>query len=538
MGLTQQQKLDAWRAKKAAEKAAQDAKVRGYHRPSPSACAPMPHHKFRANTRPAVRPPMQAGRVPMKRVVANYGRPHAKRPVETTGGQAQPKRSRSPVPDPVHSSLSTNPLVQRAQAGGAGFGSYVDTQLASAQSSRMGPTGAAGGSATRQLKEHLKEQLETEERRAAGANGSNNTPAETAAKVDTSLKPRLCDIDVQLDAPACPATSTAGWASTAVQVDTVSTIAIETQTEPSPELLLDPPISCGTQTDPPTEMMVENIGCQCDGEHTSSAVHPPSTDESTLEEELDAGETAALDPFAFQETEEETAAPAPATEIDTQRADAQRAEEVAQRKEELLAESAANAERAALAEASEAVIKLEKAQGQIVNLEFANDLLVQQVGDVKNQLKNIGSKELAARHALTKLQQDHQQEVARWQKMMDSTVQSVQGQMQQLLEGTTQKISALQQQVQHKDAQIAHLLQQCAQWEASAEQAAAAETAAASADGLGNEAEMDADAIFAAVDSVEEEEEEEEEEEDGEGEVVETRHEDEEMLSSEVQIPR
>lgn len=33
MGLTQQQKLDAWRAKKAAEQAAADAKVRGIHLP-------------------------------------------------------------------------------------------------------------------------------------------------------------------------------------------------------------------------------------------------------------------------------------------------------------------------------------------------------------------------------------------------------------------------------------------------------------------------------------------------------------------------
>ena len=438
----------------------------------------------------------------MKRVVANYGRPHAKRPVETGGAEVQPKRACSPV--------ATNPLVHHAQAGGTGFGSYVD-KLVDAQASRAG---AAGPSVTRQLKDHLKEQLEAEERRAAGVNVDTTVPAASVG-ADTDTEPKFCDNEMQTD--ACPLKSEPVLASAAVQVDTVPTVAIETQTDAPPEPQLDPVINCGTQTDPPPQSEMAEIGCQCDDEPAVPAAHSPPTDESVSMEQADEKEnradkeeTQAGDPFAFAETEEEAAAPAPATAINggTQ----QRTEEITRRKEELIAESAAIAERAALAEASEATAKLEKAQGQIVSLEFANDLLMQQVGEVKNQLKTVGDKELAARQALTKLQQDHEKEVARWQTMMDSTVQSVQGQMTQLIEGSTQKISVLQQQVQQKDAQLAQLWQKCADLEE-------AQAAAASADELQmdtDDAEMDADAIFAAVDSVEEEDEDEDEEEEEE----------------------
>lgn len=447
----------------------------------------------------------------MKRVVANYGRPHAnKRPIETVGAGARPKRSRSPVAaDAAKDSSSADPLVQHALAAGPGFGSYVD-KLVGSQAAGM-PSGADSNT-TRQLKEHLKEQLEAEERRAAGTNPIPAVVVGAATDSKADAMPKFCDTEVQTIAYSCPLIPTATSATVAVQVDPVWTVAIETQTDLSPEPQPDPAVNCATQTDSPPVLMCVDHGCQCDDIPVNLTIKRPS--DAPLEQ-AGADEASEDDPFAFTETEENTASPTPEDDGSVQKAQARQAEDVARRKEELLAESAKSAEHAALVEATEAAAKAEKAQSQIVSLEFANDVLMQQVGETKDQLKRLGDKELAARQALAKLQQDHAKEVERWQTMMDSTVQSVQGQMSQLLQGTTQKIAALQQQVQHKDAQISQLRQQCADLEASAtahRQAAEAAAAQTSADELSNDAEMDADAIFAAVDSVEEEEEEEEEE--------------------------
>lgn len=442
----------------------------------------------------------------MKRVKANYGRPHAKRPVDVgSGAETKSKRSCSPRAEPVDSSSSTNPLVQHAHAGGHAFGRYVDNFV-----DAHGTTEGKGGSATRQLKEQLKEQLEAEERRVTGA---NLTPAGSAHD-DTAAK--FCDCEMQTDVSVCPPTPAPVLASAAVQVGTRPTVAVETQTDVSPVPGLgdhQPAINCATQT----ESLLVEIGCQCGG------VEQASADEGGKIEPVDT---------ARETTEAGSPTPGAKRDGSTQQADPQQAEVIAQQTGKLSSEGAVGAMNAAMVEASRTAANLEKAHGQIVNLEFANDLLMQQVGEVKNQLKSMSSKELAARQALAKLQQDHEKEVARWQKLMDSTVQNVQGQMSQLLEGTTQKISVLQQQAQHKDAQIAQLREQCTDLEASVyahKQAAdaAAETAS-SAHEQEDDVEMDADAIFAAVDGVEEEEYDDDVEEDED----EARHTDDETMPS------
>jgi hypothetical protein len=524
----------------------------------------------------------------MKRMVANYGRPHAnKRPAELASS-AEAKQKRSCSPRAAGASAAHNPLVQRAQqAGGAGFGSYVDKLVGS---QAAGGASAPGGSATRQLKEQLKEQLEAEERRSTSpatpaaattddAPGACSEPSECDTGTESEMQSDECSAAQGVDSEAhantaaapcpapAPATPAAALAESAVQVDSVPMIAVEIQTDAMPEPQLDPAVDCTTQTEPLAEKQLVEVACQCEAEPEAPATTVAETpaDESTPMEESDSDETpaadaaAATDPFAFPQDHEEveasaasssssvTAAAAPDGSTEQAQAqmqaqaqavaEAKRLAEMARRKKELLAESAANAERAAAAEATEAAAKLEKARGQVINLEFANDLLMQQVGELKNQLRSMGGKEQAARFALTKMQQDHTKEVARWQTMMDSTVQSVQGQMAQLLQGTTQKMSALQQQVQDKDAQLAQfaqLQQHCAQLEAVAaardRQSAAAAAAAADShrahdddedededededDEIGQE-EADADALFAAVDSVEEDDDDDDDEEE------------------------
>ena len=114
------------------------------------------------------------------------------------------------------------------------------------------------------------------------------------------------------------------------------------------------------------------------------------------------------------------------------------------------------AEATALA-AREAASGQAQLRAQITSLEFANDLLQQQLGEARNNCKALATKEQMARVALTNQQQGHAKEVKRWQEMMDSTVGTVQGQMQQVLEGTAAKIKSLQDAVAEKDAELAQL---------------------------------------------------------------------------------
>jgi len=149
----------------------------------------------------------------------------------------------------------------------------------------------------------------------------------------------------------------------------------------------------------------------------------------------------ANDPFAFGD---DSAAGASAAD------DADAAAAVARRKEQLLAEATALAAR-------EAASGQAQLRAQITSLEFANDLLLQQLGEARNNCKALATKEQMARVALTNQQQGHAKEVKRWQEMMDSTVGTVQGQMQQVLEGTAAKIKSLQDAVAEKDAELAQL---------------------------------------------------------------------------------
>eukprot|EP01048_Picozoa_sp_COSAG05_P012074 COSAG05_NODE_1184_length_5590_cov_57.730468_5_plen_709_part_00 len=100
------------------------------------------------------------------------------------------------------------------------------------------------------------------------------------------------------------------------------------------------------------------------------------------------------------------------------------------------AEAAAAAAAVAAAEAVSNELR-----GQVTNLEFANEILTQQVAEAKRSLARHDS------HSSKQLQQAtaaHAQEVAKWKSMMDSTVSTVQAQMKQVMEGSQKKIARLE----------------------------------------------------------------------------------------------
>ena len=367
----------------------------------------------------------------MNRLAANYGRPHAaamKRPAEAktvdTEANKRPRAAAAAAASAGSNAAAgvANPLlVERAAlAGGAGFGSYVN---------KMMGQGVADALATRQLKEQLKEQLEAEARRAdapaaagadamsedeghgdearaeAAAGGAPAAAAAVTAAAATSLIKTFAESAVQVEPTPT--------AAIAVQADAppTPTAAVEMQTDATPEPELPAPAECAdsvAQTEQPATQL--EIGCQCDpapepeAGTEAAAAAPEEDDMATGDDIAEPQPATASDPFVFPADDD-----AAASSSGTVDAEAQKQEEMARRKAELLAESTA----AAAEEASEAVLKLEKATGQIVNLEFANDLLMQQVGEAKNQLRAVATKEQAARVALGNMKEGHAKEVAR-----------------------------------------------------------------------------------------------------------------------------
>jgi hypothetical protein len=110
--------------------------------------------------------------------------------------------------------------------------------------------------------------------------------------------------------------------------------------------------------------------------------------------------------------------------------------------------------------ASSTAEEVERLSKQVVSLEFANDVLMQQLGEARSKLAKHAA---SSKRAMEGAASAHAQEVGRWKGMMDSTVSSVQAQMKQLLEGSGAKIKSLQQQLALSQQALAVAQQQSQQ---------------------------------------------------------------------------
>ena len=287
---------------------------------------------------------------------------------------------------------------------------------------------APGAAPIQELKVRLKEQLELEGQEQLADESCSHMAEDGGEEQEDEQEEEQDEQDEQEEEAAAAAEEEVPEAAPAAELPAaVTTVELVMQTEPPP-----PGVDMAAQTAPAERA---DAGCQCD-------IQPAA---AQAEADMDCDEAKkgddANDPFAFGD---DSAAGASAAD------DADAAAAVARRKEQLLAEATALAAR-------EAASGQAQLRAQITSLEFANDLLLQQLGEARNNCKALATKEQMARVALTNQQQGHAKEVKRWQEMMDSTVGTVQGQMQQVLEGTAAKIKSLQDAVAEKDAELAQL---------------------------------------------------------------------------------
>ena len=290
---------------------------------------------------------------------------------------------------------------------------------------------APGAAPIQELKVRLKEQLELEGQEQQLADESCSHMAEDGGEEQEEEQDEQ---EEQEEAAAAPEEEVPEAAPAAELPAAVTTVELVMQTEPPP-----PGVHMAAQT-APAEWA--DAGCQCDIQPAAAQAGAKGAAQADMDcDEAKKGDDA-NDPFAFGD--DSGAAGAGAAD------DADAAAAVARRKEQLLAEATALAAR-------EAASGQAQLRAQITSLEFANDLLLQQLGEARNNCKALATKEQMARVALTNQQQGHAKEVKRWQEMMDSTVGTVQGQMQQVLEGTAAKIKSLQDAVAEKDAELAQL---------------------------------------------------------------------------------
>ena len=289
---------------------------------------------------------------------------------------------------------------------------------------------APGAAPIQELKVRLKEQLELEGQEQL-ADESCSHMAEDGGEEQEEEQDEQ---DEQEEEAAAAAEEEVPEAAPAAELPAaVATVELVMQTEPPP-----PGVDMAAQTAPAERA---DAGCQCDIQPAAAQAEAKEAAQADMDcDEAKKGDDA-NDPFAFGD---DSAAGASAAD------DADATAAVARRKEQLLAEATALAAR-------EAASGQAQLRAQITSLEFANDLLLQQLGEARNNCKALATKEQMARVALTNQQQGHAKEVKRWQEMMDSTVGTVQGQMQQVLEGTAAKIKSLQDAVAEKDAELAQL---------------------------------------------------------------------------------
>ena len=99
-------------------------------------------------------------------------------------------------------------------------------------------------------------------------------------------------------------------------------------------------------------------------------------------------------------------------------------------------------------------VKLEEEK---ISLEYANDILLQQIAEVKGKLakqfQESGTKQAAVAEQNTR-------EVEKWKQLMDSSVSDVQKKMQQVMEGSVQKIQQVQAELEASQAEVDKLRRQ------------------------------------------------------------------------------
>jgi hypothetical protein len=107
-----------------------------------------------------------------------------------------------------------------------------------------------------------------------------------------------------------------------------------------------------------------------------------------------------------------------------------------------------------LGEMRQRYVKLEEEK---ISLEYANDILLQQIAEVKGKLakqfQESGTKQAAVAEQNTG-------EVENWKKLMDSTVSDVQKKMQQVMESSVQKIQQVEVELEASQAEVDKLRRQ------------------------------------------------------------------------------